>query len=76
MKILIQSPNEKTIRLFIPTRLFFNRFTALIGAGAFKKYVAIENTNIRPSDLYRLMKEFKRIKKKYPGFVQIGRAHV
>jgi hypothetical protein len=66
MKITIQSPNEKTIRLGFPTRMIFNRFTAKIGAASIRKYVSTEDTDISSDDLKRLMKEINRIKSKYP----------
>lgn len=66
MRITIQSPSEKTIRLGFPTRMIFNRFTAKIGAASIRKYVSTEDTDISSDDLNKLMKEINRIKRKYP----------
>lgn len=66
MRIIITSPNERTIRLALPTRMLFNGFTARIGAGTINKYIP-ENIKISSRDLSRLMKEINRMKHKYPG---------
>ena len=66
MRITIQSPGERTIKLSIPTRLIFNGFTAKIGAASIRKYVSSDVVKISSADLKRLLKEFNRIKHKYP----------
>lgn len=71
MKIIIKSPNERTIRLIFPTRLLFNSLTAKIGAAALKKYVPSDKFKIKPRDLHKLIKEINRIKRKYPGLVLV-----
>ena len=67
MRITIQSPSEKIIKLAFPTRLIFNNFTAKIGAASIRKYVPIEDVNINSTDLKRFIKEINRIKRKYPN---------
>lgn len=67
MRITIQSPGEKTIKLAFPTRLIFNSLTAKIGAASIKKHVSTEEANISSDDLKRFIKEIHRIKRKYPN---------
>lgn len=67
MRILIQSPGERAIRLRFPTRLLFNSLTAKIGAASINKYMSAENMKLSSRDLKRFMKEINRIKHKFPG---------
>jgi len=71
MKIIVNSPNEKAIKLVFPTRLIFNRLTACIGAKTVSKYVAADNIQLKPRDLYRFMKEINRLKRKNPDLVVV-----
>ncbi len=67
MRITIQSPGERTIRLVLPTRLLFNSFTARIGARTINKYVSFDNMKVSSSDFRHFIKEVNRMKHKYPG---------
>lgn len=71
MKIIVNSPDEKAIKLVFPTKLIFNRFTACIGAKTVSKYVAADNIQLKPRDLYRFMKEINRLKRKNPDLVLV-----
>jgi len=72
MKILISSRGEKTVKLLVPTRLIFNRLTGFIVAKALSKYVSFnENINISSYDINRIIKEFIRMKKKFPDLVLV-----
>jgi len=67
MRIYISSPREKTINLRFPTRLVFNKLTAIIGAKAMNKHIQTdEKLNISSHDMKRFFKELIRMKKKYP----------
>lgn len=71
MRIIIESPGEKTIRLIFPTRLLFNNLTALIGAGTINKYIPSSSPRISVGQLRGLIKEVNRVKRKYRGFVLV-----
>lgn len=71
MRIIVKSPNEKPIRIILPTRLVFNKLTARIGAGAINKYIPSKKFKINSHDLHRFMKGINRIKHKYPGLVLV-----
>lgn len=71
MRITIKSPNEKTIRIILPTRLLFNSLTARIGAGVVNKYVPSDKLKLKSRDLQKFMKEVNRIKRKYPGLLLV-----
>lgn len=71
MRIIIKSPNEKPIRLFFPARLLFNGFIARIGFGAINRYIPSDKIKLKSHDLRMFMKEFRRIKHKYPDFVLV-----
>lgn len=66
MKIMIQSPGERPIRLAFPTRMLFNGLTARLGAASISKYVSTEDNKISSADMKRIVKEIHRIKHKYP----------
>jgi hypothetical protein len=66
MKITIQSPGEKTIKIAIPTRMLFNGLTAKLGFASIRKYVSTEELNLSSTDLKRLVKEIRKTKNKYP----------
>lgn len=67
MRIYIQSPGERAIKLRFPTRLLFNGLTAKIGAASINKYVPTDTLKLSSDDLKRLMEELNRIKHKFPG---------
>lgn len=71
MRIIIESPGEKTIRLIFPTRLLFNNLTALIGAGTINKYIPSSSPRISAGQLRGLIKEINRVKRKYRDFVLV-----
>lgn len=71
MRITIQSPGKRPIKLAFPTRMIFNSFTASIGGRAINKYVSTDEVDLNSADLKRLMKEINNIKRKYPDFVLV-----
>lgn len=71
MKIVIQSPDKRPIKIAFPTRMLFNNLTATIGGWAINKYVATDEVNLSSADMRRLMKEINRIKHKYPDLLLV-----
>lgn len=71
MKIIIQSPDKRPIKIAFPTRMLFNNFTATIGGWAINRYVTTEQVNLSSADMRHLMKEINRIKRKYPKLVLV-----
>lgn len=66
MRILVESSDEKTIRLIFPTGMIFNRLTATVGSAAIKKHTGTDLAEFRTDDLNRLFRELRRMKQKYP----------
>ena len=51
MRILVESSDEKTIRLIFPTGMIFNRLTATVGSAAIKKHTGTDLAEFRTDDL-------------------------
>lgn len=65
LRILIQSPGEKRIRLIFPTRLLFNFMTASLVARIVGKYIPMEEA-ISSKDIRRMVRVIRRMKRKHP----------
>lgn len=66
MRILVESHDEKAIRLIFPTVMIFNRLTAAIGSTAIKQHLGTDLTEFKPEDINKLFRELRRMKRKYP----------
>ena len=70
----MRSPGVKTVRLLLPTWLIFNDLTAIIGAKQINKHITVKNKEqaaLTPADIRKLVKEVRRLKRKYPGWTLI-----
>jgi|HigsolmetaAR203D_1030402.scaffolds.fasta_scaffold01584_6 hypothetical protein len=70
MKISIDVPGEKPIRLVIPTRLLFNSLTAAIGAQVLRNNKELD-FSISGKDLRRLVRELHRMKRKHRNLLLV-----
>lgn len=66
MRIIVESHDEKPIRLIFPTGMIFNRLTAAIGSSAIKQHLGTDLSEFKSADIGRLFREIRRIKRKYP----------
>ena len=64
MKIIVKEPNHH-IRLWIPTGLAFNRFTA----AAVSKEMGKHGVKLSPGQACVLMKELKKYRRTHPDWV-------
>ena len=69
MKISIDVPNKKPIRLVIPTRLLFNSLTAAIGAQVLRNKNL--DLSISSKDVRRLVREMHRMKQKHRNLLLV-----